>query len=671
MIETPVAPGIDAEGSGPEQKGRVPLISMPEDEFVKQVRQWLRESAAEKQPKLERRKRDHRIKDGEQWEDGDSEVAKKLKRPALTMNLMLSLIAAIEGEERENRKSIKYFGNENDDDDPATGLNRIVKWIEKGCGGEFEMSRALRNAATAGEDWLGVEVDYFEDPEGKLLIVQVEDEEMFDDPQDTSPTNKRGRFQIRMKMWSEDEIEATWPGTVASLYQTNFGVEPGFEGDRSGYRDLYESPDDRATNKLYDCKEKRWAILECWWQQILPGHVVVNDQTGLLEEYSPEDFERLVADRQAKQQAVFQQRMQMVQEQAAQPPVAAQLMAQTALNPIALPPPLPEIPPAIQAIERPIKQFFQSFVCVDKLLERKASPVPGLKRWPYVPVRAYYKKDTKEYFGFIRPATDPQLQFNVEQSVLTQLTQLMPKASWMGPKGSFHNKVDWMEKLAQPGSLLEYNATRGKPEPIPTPTISRHFAEQAMVRPAQIRDIAGVPAEMSGTRQGADTGVVIDKRQKAGRTALTAFFDNYRESKIELGKILLPYIQKYVSIGRQIRIIGEENKAEYVLMTPAMQLGRYDVTTDEGDTGVNERFEALFVLQTTLPQLAKAGVPITPEFIDLLPLPPHLRKKWRRQIAWEMTVANRLPPPGWEEGMPIPMAAPALPGAPPPGPPPA
>lgn len=647
-------PGSEGQAGVDAETVRTPLIAIGEEAFAKQVRSWLRESAAAKKDKLDRRKRDHRIHGGEQWEEGDAQLAKKLRRPALTMNLMLSLIAAIEGEERENRKSIKFFGNDNSDEDPATGLNRILKWIEKGCGGEFEMSRALRNTAISGEDWLGIEVDYFEDPEGRVLIVQVDDEEIFDDPQDTSPTAKKGRFLIRVKMWAEDEIDAKWPGAVSELIAANFGGDGGREEDRSGYRDIYEAPDDRGSLKLYDSKEKRWAIIECWWQQVLPGHVVVNDQTGLLEEKSDEEYEQLVEERRQQQMEAFSARLAAVQ----QPPLMSSLMAQTAISGVPTPTPLPEIPPAIQAIRRPIKRFFQSFLCVDKVLERQESPVPGLKRFPYVPVRAYFKKDTKEYFGFIRPAIDPQLQFNVEQSVLTQLTQLMPKSSWMAPKGAFHNKADWMEKLAQPGSLLEYNATRGKPEPIQPPTISRHFAEQAMVRPQQVRDIAGVPVEMSGQRQGADTGVVIDKRQKAGRTALTSFFDNYRESKIELGKVLLPFIQHYVSVGRQIRIIGEENKAEYVVMTPAMQLGRYDIFVDEGESGVNERFEALFVLQTTLPQLAKAGVPITPEFIDLLPLPPHLRKSWRRQIAWEMTVANRLPPPGWNEGDPLPMAAP-------------
>ena len=209
-----------------------------------------------------------------------------------------------------------------------------------------------------------------------------------------------------------------------------------------------------------------------------------------------------------------------------------------------------------------------------------------------------------------------------------------------------------MTKLAQPGALLEYAAQRGKPEQIQTPPLPRHLVDMAMLRPQQMRDISGVNKEQTGT--GADTGVVIDKRQKAGRTLLTPFFDNYRETKIEVGKVLLSFIQHYVTPGRQLRIVGDAQKTEYVVMTEEMKLQRFDITADESDENVNDRFESLYVLQTTLPAMMKAGISLTPEFIDLLPLPPHIKKSWRRQIAWEMTLANKVPPLGWEEGMPLP-----------------
>jgi hypothetical protein len=54
--------------------------------------------------------------------------------------------------------------------------------------------------------------------------------------------------------------------------------------------------------------------------------------------------------------------------------------------------------------------------------------------------------------------------------------------------------------------------------------------------------------------------------------------------------------------------------------------------------------------------LLKQGVPVPPEIVDLLPMNPDLRDEMKRMIAWQLTVNNMLPPPGWQPGMPVPTA---------------
>jgi hypothetical protein len=43
---------------------------------------------------------------------------------------------------------------------------------------------------------------------------------------------------------------------------------------------------------------------------------------------------------------------------------------------------------------------------------------------------------------------------------------------------------------------------------------------------------------------------------------------------------------------------------------------------------------------------------VPPEFVDLLPMNPDLRDEMKRMIAWQLTVNNMLPPPGWQPGQP-------------------
>jgi hypothetical protein len=532
------------------------------------------------------------------------------------------------------------------------GLNRILKWIMHQCGGEFVLSRQFREKLIAGEGWIVPEVDYFEDPEGKIKLVFVDDGEAYDDCLNTHPTSDESRRFTRVKQFTKEEIAARWPGSIEKLQQSlELDGVSASETDGKGYRDIYSTPGDTKTVKLYDSKNCLYTVLETWWWQIEDGWIVVDEKTGLLVEKTPDEFEAMRSQREADQKQAVMDMMAGTRQRVPVDP--ANPMAGATFAPI---------PPSLQATQRKVKRFYQAFSCVDALLTKQASPLKDLKRFPYVPSRAIYDKPNNRWFGLVEPLVDLQKQTNVEQSVFMQLLQLMPKQSWMAPKGGYHNKNEWSTKLATPGAMLEYNPQRGKPEPVPVTPIPRHLIDMGEARPATMRAISGVNVDMMGQRVASDPGVVMEMRQKAAKTVLAPIFDNYRQSKLVLGMVLLAYIQTYVSIGRRIRVLGPQGDMQTVTMTEQMQLARYDISVEETDATVNDRIATLNILQTTLPMMVKSGMPITPEFVDLMPMPPHVRDAWKRQIQWQMTLNNQMPPAGWQPGMP-----PLAPGAPPPG----
>lgn len=650
--EAPIAPPPDGEAKplGPYQ--------MADEDLVKQIRKWLKEAAEGRAAIALKRREEWKQLAGDQWAKTDADIMDLQKRPRLTLNLLLTIMAAVEGEERTNRQELTTYGEGQEDDPASYGLNRLLKWVMHQCGGEFALSDFFRAGAAVGEGWICPEVDFFEDPEGKICLVFIDEDECFPDPLDTSPTGSKSRYFNRGRMFEEDEIEARWPGKLQELKDSSDISDPGSETDGRGFRDIYLTPNDVKTPKIFDSKTKQWFVVETWWPQIEPGWVVVNEQTGLLEEKTEDEFATMKQQRQDAQRAHLQAIV------AGQPPMQ-QVPDPTTGQPVMQAKPFP---PTIQATQRQIRCLYQAFTCSDVLLDKRKCPVTGLKRQPYVPFRALFDKIKKEWFGILRPLLDPQKQHNVEQSAIVQWTQQMPKNAWIGPKGSFHNKQEWQEKIAQPGAMLEYNAQRGKPEAVQPPALPRHMVDMAFSRPQMMREISGVNTEMTGQRQGQDAGVVMEMRRKAATTVLAPIFDNYRRSKIEVGRILLAYIQTYIKVGRKIRVLGQDDN-HYVEMTEQMGLLRYDITVDETNSTVNDRIATLNILQTTLPTLMKAGMAAPPEFVDLLPCPPHVRAAWKRQIAWQMTISGQLPPTGWQPGMPVPAPA-APPGAPPPGAPP-
>lgn len=656
----------------------------PDGELLDYLRLTFREAWDGITPQRPKRELDWKFYAGDQWEAGDKALALRQKRPALTLNMLLSIISAVEGEERTNRQELKFYGTGEEDDKAAYGLNRILKWVFDGCGGEFALSAGFRSMNVCGEGWVVPDMDFFDDPEGTLRVLHVDDTEMFDDPVARDPVSADSRYCHRVRYMTEEEGEARFPAIRASgeITPSFAGFREAVRGshtlgdgisetDGAGFRDVFSTPGDQKSLKTYDAKRKLWAVTETWWYQIEPGVVMVDEATGLLVELSPEEFEGKKAERQQQQTDALTQVMSGAATFAPPPPVDP-AMAAAGLAPIA--PPTIQMPQPLQAKERPIKRFYTAFWCGAALLSKMSSPLKGLKRIPYIPIRGLYDKVEAEWFGLIRSLIDAQRQHNIEQSTIVMLTQLMPKQAWMGPKGSFHNKPDWQTKIAQPGAMLEYNKSQGKPEPIPVAPIPRHIIDMAFTRPQTMREISGVNVELTGQRQASDPGVVMEMRQKAAKTVLAPMFDNYRQAKKALGTVLLAFIQAYISPGRRMRILGPEGAA-YVEMTEQMQLGRYDVTVEETNSTINDRMATLGVMQTTLPQLAKAGVPVPPSIIDLMPMQPHIRDDWKRLMEWHMLTTGQLPPPDWQPGMPLPLPPPPPgtmppPGAAPPAPPP-
>lgn len=650
-------PGSKVKAEDPNEAarnddGRIGLASQPPAEIAKQVLTWWRESTSASTNVRKLRKECHAMHDGDQWDKAD--VANRKGRPTLTFNLMLSIIAAVEGQEKNNRQEMKYYGANLDDDPGADKWNKLLRWVIEGNGGDFEQSRQFKEMLICGEGWIVPDVDFLDDPEGVIRLEWVDNDEIADDPLSTHPVGTDARYRQRIKMLTLDEGEALWPangpddpGFTASV--RSYCLENGIsETDGKGYPDIYLAKDKTDGPKLYDSKDKTWAVIQCWWWQIEPGYHVINEATGLIDEFTPEEFAAKKAERAEEQKAALNDIL--MQRQAPQPMPAAGglpgLMGMPTMPSIQIPPPL-------KAEPRPVKRVYEAFVVPGATLECGVLKAK-LKMFPAVPLRGIRRKTKGDWIGLVQPIIDAQRQHNVEQSSIVQLIQLMPKQSWMGPKGSFHNKTDWENGVAVPGKMLEYNAQRGKPEQIETPPIPRHLIDMAFSRPQAMRDISGVNVELTGNRQGSDAGVVMEQRAKAAQTVLAPLFDNARRTKKVVGKVLLAYMQAYLKPNRQIRILGDEKKGEIVNVDPQMLEGRYDLAVDETESTVNDRIATLNIMQTTLPQMMKAGVPVPPSFVDMLPMDPKIREEWKDMIGWQLMQTNALPPPGWHFGDPMP-----------------
>jgi hypothetical protein len=667
MEEPDKAISDSPDDAGESQDPRIGLAQKDEGVIVRQVIDWWKESLDRHKERRKRANDCHKMVDGDQWEQADVQIARDQKRPAMTFDLLSAMLAAVEGQERNNRQDMRYYGVGKEDDQAAHNWTKLLKWVMELNAGDFELSAAFREMLIGGEGWVTPSVDYLDDPEGSLSLEFVDCDEVFDDPLCKHPVGIDARFRLRVKMLTEDEGEALFPGKFVTSIRAA-ATEDGSvsETDGKGFPDIYLTPEKADGPKRYDSKDCTWAVIQAFWWQIEDGWHCLNEQTGLIDELTDEEYQAKRTERREQQLAAINAIVTGQARPMPEGPDAEMVMARDIeMEALGVPqPPRIPMPKSLQCTRRPIKRVYEAFVVKDALLE--LAPLrEKLKVFPLTPIRGTRRKTKNDFTGIIERLIDVQKQANVENTVIVQLLQLMPKQSWMGPKGAFHNKQEWENGVAKPGKMLEYNAQRGKPEPIPAAGLPRHLVDMAFSRGNTMREISGINVEMTGIRQGNDAGVVMEQRAKAAQTVLAPLFDNARRSRKLLGKVLLAFMQAHLSPQRQIRILGPDAQAEVVTVTPDMLQGRYDFAVDDTNSTINDRVATLNIMQTTLPQMMKAGVPIPPGIVDLMPMEPQLRQEWKRMISWQLTISGQLPPPGWEPGMPIPMAPPP-PGAMPP-----
>lgn len=612
------------------------LSAADEAGYIQRVCAWLKDAREHEKDARTAEAEDFRFYSGHQWADEQRDRMRAQQRPSLTLNYVLPIVNAVVGEERMNRQQISAMGRDTTDDGGAWVLTEVIRWAMDRCNGDYSLSKGFRYAAIGGRGWVEVTMDYLDDPQGRPSIKAVKRGEIFLDPLSELEDASDARYLIRERWLSEDEIEAMWPDSMKKLADLKELHGSGGLSSLSGSikdnkpGDVYANSKD----KVYRSKDGTWQVLEIWHYEVLPGALAMNPQTNALEELTKKELDALLKDEEAQHQA-----------HAAQAALRAQtippelLAAAAAGDPTAqsLIPPEEPPPPRLEYRETPIKRFFQGFVCGDVVLERRDAPAPRLKRFPYAPVFGMRDEEDECWFGVVRAIKDPQRQHNVEQSAILHWTQTSPKGGWMAPKGAFVDRTRWEQRSSQSGAILEYNPQRGKPEEIRPPALPRHMVELSPARLQAMRDISGVNVDLMGNTVKDTPGVVMEMRRKQGLTVLQTLFDNLRLTRRIVGEILVAYIQEFMADDRILRIVGPAGQ-KHVKIARETGFGQYDVVVEDTTDSPTDKMATMHILQTTLPMLMKAGIPIPPSFVDLLPIAPHIRDEWKAMLQG--------PPPG-------------------------
>lgn len=524
---------------------------------------------------------------GHQWNADDLAALQSQDRPAVVFNRIARTLNAIIGTQVSNRQETRYIPREPGDAQVNEILTSAAEWVRDGCEAEDEESDAFEDMCTCGMGWTETRMDYESDPEGATIIERIDPFEMYWDAGATKRNLSDARWLLHIKSMDIDEFRSRWPdaGTVP-----NADPWEGKDDDTQLREHVY--PQDAYNEQQATSQGAKKARRVRVGQFQYAERVKVYRVGQAAQKFNEKEFKKL--------KPALEQR-------------------------------------GIPYIEQWRVEWRQAFIAGLEVLEDDVCPFPD---GPTLRAMTYKRDRNKNvWYGIVRAMADPQRFGNKFFSQILDILNKGAKGGAFVEQDAVDDFNDLASKWARPDPLIKL-----RPGAIAGNKIQQR---QVVQFPAgldrlmtfsmdSVHEVTGINLELLGMANREQAGVLEHQRKQAGVTIIAPLFDGLRRYRKEQGRVLLYFIQNYLSDNRLIRITGKDGNEKYVPLSKQPDSARYDVIVDEAPTSPNMKERVFGVLQELLPALAKMGIPLPPELLDYAPIPSVLATKWKELIGKSM-----------------------------------
>lgn len=548
---------------------------------------WFRESRDATADWREMAEEDFDFVAGNQWTDEEKQLLQDQLRPIVTFNRIDPVISAVQGTELQNRMDITYSPREMGDVKVNEVITSAADWARDQCDAEFTESDAFADLCICGMGWVEGTMDYMEDSQGKFMENRIDPLEMYWDTTARKKNIHDGRFNFRAKQMPMDEAKDNHPDADEdTLHAAWAGIENDTgTGEKKNPSDSYSSKPSGARETQ---SRKTVTIIEAQWWEKETYYSLLDPADGQVKEMSKDEF--------GKASGRYKEMGQDVPKN----------------------------------VKRQRKCYYQAFLGSEVIEMQKIDA----SEFKYKAMTGKRDRNNNVYYGLVRGMKDPQrwankwlsqtmhiINSNAKGNVMIE-TDAVPsvqkfeegwnnpvKPTWVNPGAIAAGKIKEKQAITYPAGLdrlMEFGIS-------------------------SIRDVSGVSLELLGMAERQQAGVLEKTRKDAGITILAHFFDSLRLMRREMGRLLLFYIQNYMSDGRLVRVVGKQME-QYVPLVRDNTAGEFDVVVDESPVSPNQKEKVFETLMQILPGIMKAGVPVPPSIVEYLPLPSALTDEWSQYI---------------------------------------
>jgi len=525
---------------------------------------------------------------GDQWDDATKSQLEADNRPVFVFNRVAGFIRGICGLETSTRNQVQLYAREVNDSGVTEVLNAAIRYVREGCDADDEESDAFKDMLISGIGFTETLYTTEEDPDGNIIIERVDPLHMAWDPS----ARKRGladsRWRARHKWLPISTIEDVWGKAKADELTAEMDT------DSDLMEELMGTPHDQTNAHNYDSdqagetKYKNGVkVTQFQYVKTVKFKQFLNPLTGEVEELEPADYNKF-ADRMATQGFMLD---------------------------------------ATDVKHRQYRQLIYAG-CVE--LEDGPLPCQGFTLQAITGIR---DRNKGIWYGFVRDLLDPQAWINKFFSSMADVVASQAKGGLLAEVDAFVNKDDAVDDWANPRSIVWLKRDGlGKIKERTSAGVPAGISQLLDFTVESLPNVAGINLEFLGMAGREQPGVLEHQRKQAAISTLAEFFNALRLYRKQQGRVLLQFINEFISDGRLIRVVGKQN-SQYVSLARAPDTLKFDIVVDEAPTSPDQKDRTWQALTQILPIAASMGLPVPPEVIQYAPFPQPLIQDWLKAAS--------------------------------------
>lgn len=514
---------------------------------------------------------------GRQWDKEAFDDAIEKEITPVSINKVDSTVSAICGSEMTNRHEVRYYPRETSTKGPDGQRSDIVvneiltaaaEWTRDECDAADEESEAFRDCIICGIGVTETRMDYEMDTEGVAIVSRVDPLEMGIGCA-LRPNAVDARYIRRVRGFSKDEAREKFNITEGNQRPT--GSSEKVHSNNAGEAYTHGTGEGGKKSEVW--------VTEWQWFEMEKVYKVVDPSTNELIELNEEQFQKAMS-----------------------------------------------FLPDLDSASHKVRRYYRAFQAGDQIIE--CTPLPD-EEFTYKFITGKWDRNRSVWYGVVKALVDPQRLLNKQVSQIQRIIDTNAKGGLLAESNVFEDLEQAKEDWAASDTIVEVAEgalKEGRVIPKPMSSYPAGIDKLLMVAMEAVPGTSGVNNEMLGLIDREQAGVVDVQRKEAAYGVLKAFFNALRRYRKLHGRHLLKLIQRYMTDGRLIRIIGRQGNVQYLPLARQPDTARYDCIVDEAPTGPNQKDKVFQYLTMLGPMLARMNLPpqVMMKFLEFSPLPSAL-----------------------------------------------